>query len=123
MKHGYKQAKLGRKSSHRMPMLKNMVISILSSSNGIESTLPNLKALRPFFERLITKARIKDGKNSLHVRRVLLSKLFNNEKAVSQLMELANTKFSERNGGYTRIFKIGSRPGDKANVGLMQFVD
>lgn len=121
MKHGYKKKKLGRKSSHRMSMLKNMAISLLNSTNGIKSTLPKLKALRPFFEKLVTKA--KRNEVSLHTRRMLLSTLFNNEKAVSTLIDIANTKFCDRKGGYTRIYKLNSRVGDVADIGMISFVD
>lgn len=117
MRHGKKIAYLGRTSSHRRAMLRNMAISLIEHK-AIKTTLPKAKALRVFIEPLITKAKT----DNMHSRRVIFSYL-NNKEAVKELFGEIAEKVADRPGGYTRILKLGSRRGDNAEVALIELVD
>ena len=117
MKHGLKQRKLNRTSSHRMALLKNLSISLIKHET-ITTTTEKAKELRPFIEKLITKAK----KDSLSNRRYVLSKLFNNHEACQKLFAEISVQNKDRNGGYTRIIKKGNRFGDFAHTSVIQFV-
>lgn len=116
MKHLRKLKKLGRKSSHRNAMLRNMSISLLDHGR-IKTTLAKAKALRPYFETIITDGR----EESLHNRRKVISKLGNVSAATKLVNEVA-PKYKERNGGYTRIIKLGHRSGDAAPMAIIELV-
>ena len=116
MKHGLKQRKLNRTSSHRLALLKNLSISLIKHES-ITTTTEKAKELRPFIEKLVTKAR----KDTLANRRIILSTLFNNKEAASKLCSDISKKFLNVNGGYTRIIKKGNRAGDFAHTSIIQF--
>ncbi|MDR1008498.1 MAG: 50S ribosomal protein L17 [Campylobacteraceae bacterium] len=113
-KHGYR--KLGRTSSHRSALLKNLTIAIVKK-NKIETTLPKAKELRGFIERLITRA--KKGDSNAH--RALFAVLQDKESVKKLVTEIA-PKYIERNGGYTRIVKTRIRRGDAAEMAFIQLV-
>ena len=117
MKHGLKQRKLNRTSSHRLALLKNLSISLIKHET-ITTTTEKAKELRPFVEKLVTKAKV----NNLSNKRFILSKLFNNEEACKKLFDEISVKHKNRNGGYTRIIKKGNRFGDFAHTSIIQFV-
>jgi large subunit ribosomal protein L17 len=117
MRHNKKFNHLGRKSAHRKAMLKNMAISLIEHKR-ITTTLAKAKALRVFLEPLVTKAK----NNTMHSRRVVFSYLQNKE-AVKELFGEVATKVANRPGGYLRIFKIGFRKGDNADMAIIEFVD
>ena len=113
-KHGYR--KLGRTSSHRGALLKNMAIAIIKSEK-IETTLPKAKELRSFVEKLITKA----GKGDFNAHRVVFSALQDKECTKKLVDEIA-PKYVDRNGGYTRITKTRTRRGDAAPMAFIELV-
>jgi large subunit ribosomal protein L17 len=117
MRHGKKVNHLSRTKSHRDALLNNMAISLIKAKR-IETTLAKAKSLRMFVEPLITKS--KD--DSTHSRRVVFSYLQDKE-AVKILFGDIAQKVAERNGGYTRIIKLGQRQGDNAQVALIELVD
>src|SRR5689334_14279479 len=108
MRHGDKINNLGRTTSHRKALLKNLASELIKHKR-ITTTLAKAKALRTFIEPLVTKA--KD--NTTHNRRVVFSYLQNKE-AVTELFGAIAEKVGGRPGGYTRIIKLGIRVGDNA---------
>ena len=117
MRHGKKFNHLGRTASHRKAMLSNMACSLIEHKR-INTTVAKAKALRMYVEPLLTKA--KD--DTTHNRRTVFSYLQNKE-AVSELFRTVAPKIAERNGGYTRIIKTGFRPGDAADMAMIELVD
>jgi large subunit ribosomal protein L17 len=113
-KHGYR--KLGRTSSHRKALLKNMSIALITHEK-IETTLPKAKELRSVAEKLISKARNAD----LNTHRYIFSRLQNKE-ATKKLIETVAPKYVGRNGGYTKITKTRLRVGDNAPMAIIQLV-
>lgn len=117
MRHGKKINHLGRTKSHRVAMLSNMAISLITNKR-ITTTLAKAKALRKYAEPLITKSK----NDTTHSRRVVFSYLQDKE-AVTELFGTVSEKIAERNGGYTRIIKLGTRYGDNAEMALIELVD
>jgi large subunit ribosomal protein L17 len=118
MRHQRKTVKLGRSQSHRDALLANQVISLIQHER-IKTTLAKAKAVRPFAEKLVTIGR----KNTLHARRLALAYLFHNQAAVRALFEKVAPRTAGRNGGYTRIIKLGSRNSDSSEMALLEWVD
>jgi large subunit ribosomal protein L17 len=108
---------LGRTSSHRKAMLSNMATSLILHKR-ITTTTAKAKALRTFVEPLITKSK----EDSTHSRRVVFGYL-KDKTAVAELFREVSPKVAERQGGYTRILKIGNRIGDNADMCVMELVD
>jgi large subunit ribosomal protein L17 len=118
MRHGKKVNHLGRKTAHRHALLSNMASSLILNKR-ITTTVAKAKALRKYVEPLITKS--KD--DTTHSRRVVMSYLQNKESLKSLFGEVAS-RVSERQGGYTRIIKIGeARLGDGSEMCMMELVD
>ncbi|KAJ6644912.1 DNA-directed RNA polymerase subunit alpha [Pseudolycoriella hygida] len=117
MRHKIKGRKLNRTSSHREAMFANMAIALVMNEQ-IKTTLPKAKELRPYIEKLVTKAK----KSGLASRRGILSKI-KNKVAVQKLVDILGKRYNERPGGYTRIIKAGFRYGDMAPVAYIEFVD
>ncbi|MBZ7986568.1 50S ribosomal protein L17 [Campylobacter canadensis] len=113
-KHGYR--KLGRTSSHRAALLKNLSIAIIKSGR-IETTLEKAKELRSYFEKLITRARLGDA----NAHRAVFASLQDKECTNKLVTEIA-PKYKERNGGYTRIIKTRTRRGDAATLAYIELV-
>jgi len=117
MRHGDKINNLGRTNSHRQALLSNLASQLIQHKR-IKTTLAKAKSLRQYVEPLITKS--KD--NSMHSRRVVFSYL-QNKYAITELFSVVADKVGNRPGGYTRIFKLGSRPGDGAEMAFIELVD
>ena len=117
MRHRKKFNHLGRKTAHRKAMLSNMAISLIEHKR-IKTTVAKAKALRSFVEPLINRA--KD--DTTHSRRMVFRKL-QNKHAVSELFREISQKVAEREGGYTRILKTGTRLGDNAEMCIIELVD
>ena len=117
MKHRIKGRKLNRNSSHRKALFRNLSIALITNE-GIRTTLPKAKELRPFIEKIMTISKI----DSLANRRLALS-ILGNEGAVIKLFKEIGPRIVSRNGGYTRILKNGFRVGDKAPMAYMELVD
>lgn len=108
--------KLGRESAHRNLMLRNLVTSLLKSGR-IETTETRAKETRRMAEKMITLAK----RGDLHARRQVLSYV-TEETVVKNLFDEIAPKYQERNGGYTRIMKLGPRRGDSAEMVIIELV-
>ena len=117
MRHRKSGRTLGRKSSHRKAMYRNMAASLITHET-IRTTLPKAKELRRVVEPLITLAK-QDG---VARRRLAFSRL-RDKKSVGKLFNELGPRFRERPGGYLRILKMGFRPGDAAPMALVQLLD
>ena len=117
MRHGKKFNHLGRTADHRNAMLANMAISLIMHKR-ITTTLAKAKALKKYVEPLITRSK-DDSTNS---RRVVFSYLQNKE-ALKELFGVVGPKVGDRPGGYTRVIKLGHRPGDGADIAFIELVD
>lgn len=117
MRHGDKINNLGRKKAHREALLSNLACQLIQHKR-IVTTLAKAKALRVYAEPLITKAK----KNETHQRRVVFSYL-QDKAAVTELFSTVAEKIAGRPGGYTRIIKLGNRPGDNAEMAMIELVD
>jgi len=110
---------------HRRAMLSNLAASLIEHGR-IQTTLTKAKALRPFIEKTITKAKQAaaktERKDAVHLRRLALADI-RNEDAVTKLFNELHKEFANRNGGYTRIYKLGpQRQSDAAELALIEFV-
>ena len=117
MRHRNSGRQLSRNSSHRHAMLQNMAASLLRHET-IRTTVPKAKELRRVVEPLITLAKI----DSLGKRRLAFSRL-RDDAVVEKLFSDLGPRFKARAGGYTRILKMEPRPGDSADMALVQLVD
>lgn len=117
MRHRKKFNHLSRKSAHRKALLRNLANALIEHKR-INTTLAKAKALRVYVEPLITKAKT----NSTHSRRVVFSYLQNKE-AITELFSTVAEKVGDRPGGYLRIIKTGFRPGDSAEMAMVELVD
>lgn len=125
MRHNKHHASLGVTREHREAMLSNLAASLIEHGR-IQTTLTKAKALRPFIEKVITKAKHAaaktEKKDQLHLRRLVLADV-RNEDAVTKLFNETYKEFANRNGGYTRIYKLGpQRISDAAELALIEFV-
>ncbi len=117
MRHQKKTLKLGRTAEHRKALLANQVCSLIEHQR-IKTTLAKAKAVRPLAEKIVTL-----GKNgSLHARRNALS-ILRQKDAVNKLFDEIAPRSTDRNGGYTRIVKLGQRKSDSASMAFIEWVD
>ena len=117
MRHKVATFKIGRSGAHRRAMLANMANSLFACGK-IETTLVKAKELRRFAERLITIAK----KGDLHRRRIAVARL-GDKQIVKKLFEEIAPVYADRNGGYTRILKLGQRRGDAAETCIVMLVE
>ena len=115
MRHQNRRGKLGRKSQHRMAMLRNMATSLFDKER-IMTTLPKAKALRPFAEKIITLAR----KNDLAARRLTLAQIQDRAVVKKLFDDIAKRYKDNTKGGYTRIVAYRSRWGDGAELAFIE---
>lgn len=116
MRHRRAGRKLNRTTSHRKAMLRNMVTEFLDKER-IVTTVPKAKELRPFAERMITLGK----RESLHARRQALA-VIRRKEVVHKLFDSLAPRFADRNGGYTRIIRVGQRKGDSAEMAIIEFL-
>lgn len=122
MRHGDKINNLGRKKAHREALLSNLAIALITHKR-IVTTLAKAKALRTYVEPLLTKTKKGDNKETIsHQHRVVFSHL-QDKAAVKELFTVVGPKIASRPGGYTRILKLGIRPGDAAEKAMIELVD
>lgn len=122
MRHGDKINNLGRKKEHREALLRNLANELIVHKR-IVTTLAKAKALRTFVEPLITKTKKNENQlQIMHQHRVVFAAL-HNKVAVKELFTVVGPKVASRPGGYTRIIKLGTRPGDAAEMALIELVD
>ena len=117
MRHGISQRKLSRKSGHRTAMFRNMSAALIKHEQ-ILTTLPKAKELRPYIEKLITLSK----RGGLSNRRLAMSRL-QDETQLKKLFDVLAERYSDRDGGYTRIIKAGYRASDSAQLAIIEFVD
>ena len=117
MRHGKSGRKLNRTSAHRDAMFRNMASSLFMHEQ-IKTTLPKAKQLRRVAEPLITLSK----ESSVANRRLAFARL-RDKQAVSKLFDELGQRYKDRPGGYLRILKCGSRPGDNAPMAYVQLVD
>ena len=118
MRHQRKTVKLGRTQGHRDALLSNLAVSLIEHGR-IKTTIAKAKAVRPFVEKLVTKAK----KGTLHSRRMALADLRHNQGAVAKLFTEIGPLNAERKGGYTRIVKLGQRRSDASEMAFIEWVD
>lgn len=125
MRHSNKRHKLGVSGPHRSAMMGNLSVALIQHGR-IQTTLSKARALRPFIEKIITLAKkaekANDAARKLHFRRLAIARV-RDKQAVGKLFDELVTEFTERSGGYTRIYKLGQRIGDAAEMALIEFVD
>ncbi len=117
MRHRNSGRKLGRTSSHRLAMFRNMAAALIKHEQ-ITTTLPKAKELRPYVEKLITLAK----KGGLSNRRLAHSRLLDDTQ-LTKLFDVLATRYADRAGGYTRVIKAGLRASDAAPMAVIELVD
>ena len=117
MRHQRAGKKLGRDSAHRKALYANLTCSLIEHER-IKTTEAKAKAVKPFAEEMITLGR----RGDLHARRQALSHL-RSQEVVHKLFSDVGPRMAERPGGYSRIVKIGHRPGDAAEMCYLELVD
>ena len=108
--------KLGRTTDHRMAMLRAMVTYLLENGS-IETTVARAREVRPLAEKMITLGKASD----LHTKRQVYAYI-TKEDVAKKLFDEISPKYADRNGGYTRIVKIGPRRGDAAEMAIIELV-
>ncbi len=117
MKHRVAFRKLGRDTEHRLSMLRNLVASLIEREKVV-TTVAKAKEARRLADNMVTLAK----RGDLHARRQAVAFL-RNKKVVKKLFSELAERFSDRNGGYTRIVKLGWRKGDSAPMAVLEFVE
>ena len=117
MRHRVGGRKLGRTSSHRNAMFRNMAAALIKHEQ-ITTTLPKAKELRPYVEKLITLAK----KGQLSHRRLAHARLLDDTQLI-KLFDVLGPRYAEREGGYTRVVKAGLRTSDAAPMAIIELVD
>jgi len=117
MRHRKAGRKLGRTASHREAMLRNMVTSLLDQER-IVTTVPKAKEARRVAEQMITLGK----RGDLHARRQALSYI-RSKDVVAKLFDQLSSQYAERQGGYTRIIRTGTRAGDAAPMAILELVE
>jgi large subunit ribosomal protein L17 len=117
MRHGDKVNNLGRKTAHRHALMINLAVALLRHKR-IFTTVAKAKALRGYVESLISRSK----ENTTHNRRLVFS-LLRDKDIINELFTVIGGKVGNRPGGYTRVIKTGLRPGDSAEMALIELVD
>ena len=117
MRHGNAHRKLGRTTSHRLAMFRNMAASLIKHEQ-ITTTLPKAREIRPYVEKLVTLA--KHG--GLSNRRLAHARLQDDDQ-LTKLFDTIATRYADRPGGYVRIVKAGIRRSDATPMAIVEFVD
>ena len=122
MNHGNKKNNLGRKKAHRVALLQNLASQLITHKR-IVTTLAKAKALRTYVEPLITKTKKTESAAQIsHNHRLVFAEL-QDKAAVKELFTVIGPKVASRPGGYSRILKLGIRPGDNAEKAMIELVD
>ncbi len=116
MKHGVDHRKLGMKTEHRLAVLRNLLTSLIIYES-IKTTVARAKELQRFTEKIITYGK----KGTLHHKRLAMRYLRSRE-ALKKLFEELTVRYKDRNGGYTRITRIGFRKGDSAELSIIELI-
>ena len=116
MRHRNANRKLSRNSSHRRAMLRNLVTDFLDHGR-LMTTLPKAKEVRPLAEKMITLGK----RDNLHARRQVQAYLLR-EAIAKKVFDTIAPRFASRNGGYSRIIKLGNRKGDGADLAIIELL-
>lgn len=116
MRHRVKGRKLGRNAARRKALMRNLAINMILHER-IQTTEAKAKELRPYVEKLVSLSR----EDSQHHRNLAMSRL-SDDRAVEKLFDVLGPRFEDQPGGYTRIYKLGNRKGDNAEMSLIEFV-
>lgn len=122
MRHGDKIKNLGRKKAHRDALLSNLAAQLIVHKR-IVTTLAKAKALRVYVEPMITKTKKNENELQISHNHRLVFRDLENKAAVKELFNVVGPKVASRPGGYTRIIKLGTRPGDNAEKAMIELVD
>lgn len=117
MRHHNNTRKFGRDKTQKRALLNSLALNLIVREK-IKTTEPKAKELRPFMEKLITRAK----KGDMATRRITAAKLSNHGKEVKKLFEVLAPKYTNKKGGYTRILKLGARKSDGAKMAIIEFV-
>lgn len=117
MRHGRKNRKFGRKANVRRGFIRSLAVALLTYE-AIKTTEARAKELRPYIEKLVTKAKTGD----VAARRLIRARLGNQETLANKLVDEIAPKYAERAGGYTRITKLPHRKGDASPMAIIEFV-
>jgi large subunit ribosomal protein L17 len=117
MRHAVRGRKLGRTTAHRKALFRNQLQSMVEHGRII-TTLPKAKELRPIFEKTITQGK----RGTVHARR-RVRRWIPKRELVKKLFDTIAPRFQDRDGGYTRIIKLGPRKGDGAEMAILELVD
>lgn len=116
MRHGDRVKKLGRKREHRLALMRNLVAQLIKYER-IRTTVTKAKEARRYAERLLRQACV----NTVAARREV-ARFITDKALVRKLFEEIAPRFTDRQGGYTRIYRLGPRPGDSAEMAYLEFV-
>ncbi|HEU4793171.1 MAG TPA: 50S ribosomal protein L17 [Nitrolancea sp.] len=116
MRHRVAGRKFGRNTNQRKALFRNLAVSLILHER-ITTTEAKAKSIRPIVEKLVTMSR----EDSLHHRRLIMARL-NDERATSKLFDIIGPRFDGQPGGYTRIYKLGTRRGDAAPLAMIEFI-
>ena len=117
MRHHNRVRKFGRTKNQKRALLSSLALNLIVREK-IKTTEPKAKELRPFIEKLVTRAK----NDTVANRRLIVSKLSNRDKEAKKLFEVIAPKYADQKGGYTRILKLGARKSDGANMAIIEFV-
>ena len=117
MRHGNNVRKFGRNKNQRHALMKGLMLALIAHER-IETTEAKAKELRPAIEKLITKA----NEGTLSSKRIVISRLYGLTAEANKLINTIAPKYKGRQGGYTRITKIGMRAGDASKMAVIEFI-
>jgi len=117
MRHGRKNRTFGRKANFRRGFIRSLAVALISHGS-IKTTEARAKELRPYIEKMVTKAKSGD----MASRRLLRARLGNQETLANQLVDEIAPRYADRDGGYLRITKLPQRKGDASPMAVIEFV-
>ncbi len=117
MNHHSNKRKFGRSKNQREALMESLALNLIVRGK-MKTTLAKAKELRPFIEKMVTRAKV----DSVANRRVISSKLGNKPKETKKLFEKIATNYTDRKGGYTRVLKLNPRKSDGAEMAIIEFV-
>jgi len=117
MRHHNNVRKFGRDKTGKRVLLSSLALNLIVREK-IKTTEPKAKELRPYIEKLVTRAK----KGDMATRRMIISKLANRRPEVKKLFDVIAPKYKNKNGGYTRVLKLGARKSDGAKMAIIEFV-
>jgi len=117
MRHHNNKRKFGRNKNQKTALMNSLALNLIIRGK-IKTTEPKAKELRPFIEKIVTRAK----KDTLASRKFIVSKLSNRKRETKKLFEVIAPKYKDKNGGYTRVLKLGVRKSDGAKMAIIEFV-